>query len=254
MYNQIRVEYIDHMGSDMDIVDAARVSFSREMDPDRPLEITKQDERLIQFLARGMTQKDYDRLIDQIWMADNRHEVEYLINEYRRTPTHLSPFNHVFMKFRVTAPIMVARQLVKHEYLPWNERSGRYVKDDLEVFHPQIWRQQADNVKQGSSDQPVQHSGRVHWSYQDTYRHATATYRNMIEEDGVCTEQARGVLPQNQMTRWIWSGSLGAFAKMCVLRLDSHAQYESRLVAQEIDILAREIFPVSWKALMKYGT
>ena len=260
MTEQIKVEYLDHMGSDLDVANAARVSFKAhshgEIDAISGMQLgapTASDKALIQFLARGMTGREYADLLWKITEASAPEDVEHLINQYRRTPTHRSPFNHCYAKFRVSAPITVARQLVKHEYLPWNEVSRRYVTDDLEVFEPKIWRAAAANVKQGSSSEEVEHVWAVQWQYRDATTDAVKAYRDMTEDDGVCPELARGVLPQHLMTTWIWSGSLGAFAKMCVLRLDDHAQEESTEVARQINDVMGGLFPTSWTALMKYG-
>ena len=204
---KIEAKLIDHCGSDLSVVNAARVSFAKES-----LGMAEKDEKLIKYLA-----------------------------EHR----HKSPFNHAFMSFRVKAPIFVARQLVKHEYLPWNEVSRRYVQDEPEFYFPDTYRAKADNVKQGSSDNTVD-SVRT----EGFTEHSLMAY-NFLLEAGVCPEQARMVLPQNMMTEWIWSGTLYAFAKMCVLRLDSHTQKETREVAEMISEQAAPLFPVSWKYLVK---
>lgn len=206
-----QVTLLDTMGSDLSVVNAARVSFAKVAH-----EMTDKDAKLINYLAK--------------------HK-------------HKSPFNHAFMSFRVKAPIFVARQLVKHEYLPWNEVSRRYVTEEPEFYFPEYWRKAADNVKQGSSDVEVEFTMLDPTS---STRFALADYQEMLR-DGVCPEQARMILPQNTMTEWIWSGSLFAFAKMCKLRLDSHTQKETRENAEMIDKEASEKFPVSWKALMEYG-
>lgn len=207
-----QVTLIESMGTDLSVVNAARVSFAKES-----AEMNDKDDKLIHYLAK------------------HRHK---------------SPFNHAFMSFRVKAPIFVARQLVKHEYLPWNEVSRRYVTEEPEFYFPDYWRKKADNVKQGSSDERVPF-------VIDPARVAVAqclsTYHTFLEA-GVCAEQARMVLPQNTMTEWIWSGSLYAFAKMCKLRLDSHTQKETREVAQMISDEATKLFPVSWEALLEYAT
>jgi thymidylate synthase (FAD) len=208
----IDVEYIDHVGNDETVVNAARVSFNKEAH----LYTDEQNTKLIRYLAK--------------------HK-------------HFSPFNHCFVTFRVKAPIFVARQLVKHEYMPWNEVSRRYVDDDPEFFEPGSWRKRADNVKQGSGDAiPLSLQERLDDQLNGFYELALNFYRDLLAE-GVCPEQARMILPQSMMTEWFWSGSLKAFAKMCKLRLDSHAQVESRQVAELINGHMRAIYPVSWDAL-----
>lgn len=140
----------------------------------------------------------------------------------------------------------------KHEYLPWNEVSRRYVTDEPEFYFPDYWRKAADNVKQGSSDEIVKDNSFWLLNAKQGCEVILNDYKSMLKE-GVCAEQARMILPQNTMTEWIWSGTLFAFAKMCKLRLDSHTQKETREVAQLIAERAEHLFPVSWKALMEYG-
>ena len=218
------VELIDYCGDDLSVVNAARVSFNKESNYGR-IEYTEGG------LEYAVSEKDA-KLIN--YLAKHKHK---------------SPFNHCFMSFRVKAPIFVARQLVKHEYLPWNEVSRRYVTDEPEFYFPEYWRKAADNVKQGSSDEEVKF-------ITSPARVATAqclsAYNTMLEA-GVCAEQARMVLPQNTMTEWIWSGTLFAFAKMCKLRLDAHTQRETQEIAQLVSKHAEFLYPVSWKALMEYG-
>lgn len=205
----IEVTLLDSCGTDLSVVNAARVSFEKVS-----TELTDKDAKLISYLAR--------------------HK-------------HTSPFNHAFASFRVKAPIFVARQLVKHKFLPWNEVSRRYVQSEPEFYIPEVWRKAAENVKQGSSEEPAVLSMRHAEVLTQT---ALMTYNNLLSE-GVCPEQARMVLPQNTMTEWIWSGTLGAWADMCRLRLDPHAQKETREVAEKISLRMADQFPVSWDALME---
>jgi thymidylate synthase (FAD) len=204
------VEFLDHMGSDLTVVNAARVSFAKE-------------------------HEEFDHTTD-------RGLIKYLAKH-----NHWSPFAHCSASFRVKAPIFVARQLVKHTVgFSWNEVSRRYVNDDPEFYIPEVWRKAAENVKQGSSNEPVLFSS-------DPARSSTAacfeTYKYMLKL-GVCAEQARMVLPQNTMTEWIWSGTLYAWSRMCQLRLDSHTQKETREVAQLVSSTMAEVFPTSWEFLM----
>jgi thymidylate synthase (FAD) len=210
----IKVTYIDHMGTDLTVANAARVSFGKtsemEDDPWGPPLLKAKDKKLIHYLAK--------------------HK-------------HISPFGHCFASFHVKAPIFVARQLVKHKFLRWNEISRRYVDEEPEFYEPMAWRGRSADKKQGSEglvnitvDQETQ------W-----VRHL-ATYMVLLDE-GVCPEQARMVLPQSMMTEWYWSGSLDAFADMCNLRCKSDTQAETRQVARQIDHKMIELFPVSWDAL-----
>ena len=181
-------------------------------------------------------------------------EADQKLINYLAKHNHWSPFSHVFISFRVKAPIFVARQLVKHTVgLAWNEVSRRYVDSEPEFFFPSTWRKKADNVKQGSSDESVNVPA-DDWAYtpKELCEEILDTYK-MLLKTGVCPEQARMVLPQNTMTEWIWSGSLYAFARVCKLRLDSHTQRETQEVAKQIDTECKHFFPYSWKALMNDG-
>ena len=208
----MNVTYIQHCGSDLSVVNAARVSFDKESDFVSDNQLADKDKKLIKYLSD--------------------HE-------------HTSPFNHAFLTVRVKAPIFVARQLVKHKFMPWNEISRRYVDSPPEFYNPSPLRKRAEDKKQGSS------SDTVEYSLNPAYQYAYQCYTNMIS-DGVCPEQARMVLPQSTMTEWYWSGSLDAFARMCLLRCAPDTQAETQLVAQRIDQIMLGLFPVSWEALV-YG-
>lgn len=209
----IDVEYMDHMGSDLTVVNAARVSFDKE-------------------------HSEFDH-------ATDRGLIKYLAKH-----NHWSPFAHCSATFRVKAPIFVARQLVKHTVgFSWNEVSRRYVNSEPEFFFPEVWRKSAENVKQGSSEESVDNAAGVDVGWYHLNQSLLAQYRWMLDQ-GVCPEQARMVLPQNTMTEWIWSGTLYAWARMCQLRLDSHTQKETQDVAQKIHESMWELFPTSWEFLM----
>ena len=216
----IEVTHIDHMGSDLSVVNAARVSFGKKHE-----EFQDKDTGLIRYLAKH---------------------------------NHKSPFNHAFTTFHVKAPIFVARQLVKHEYMPWNEISRRYVDEEPEFYQPEEWRGRSADKKQGSEGSVgmIDVGGKFPLSPTTIQSlsdgKSLEAYRNFIAA-GVCPEQARMVLPQSMMTEWYWSGSLFAFAKMCGLRLKDDTQYETRVVAEKIEDKMRKLFPVSWEALRMYA-
>ena len=216
----IEVTYIDHMGSDLSVVNAARVSFNKKSDW---LPRVHNGEKKV------LSQKDIKL-------------IRYLANH-----KHTSPFGHAFASFHVKAPVFVARQLVKHKFLRWNEVSRRYVDSDPEFYKPHDWRGRADNVKQGSFG-TVKSNANVPY-FNDTM---LGVYKQLLDE-GVCPEQARMVLPQSMMTEWYWSGSLDAFADMCRLRGMPDTQQESREVAAYISDKMMKLFPVSWAALRGYG-
>ena len=226
----ITATYVDHMGSDLSVVNAARVSFGKNH-----TEMTDGDTRLIKYLAK--------------------HK-------------HISPFGHCFASFHVKAPVFVARQLVIHDILRWNEISRRYVDDEPEFYVPEVWRGKSADKKQGSSEDTVElpwdlyeaiHEGVffqdvcVNYDLSEVINVAFEAYMRMLDL-GVCPEQARMVLPQSTMTEWYWSGSLDALADMCNLRCKEDTQYETRLVANKIDEIMLDLYPHSWQALTKGDT
>ena len=162
--------------------------------------------------------------------------------QYLAKHKHISPFGHCFASFHVRAPVFVARQLVKHSFLRWNEVSRRYVDNEPEFYNPAEWRGRSDDKKQGSEGVVLGLDiGDINTMCKETY--------NRLLSKGVCPEQARMVLPQSMMTEWYWSGSLDAFARMCKLRCAPDTQVETAEVAWEIDCIMVDLFPVSWRAL-----
>ena len=227
-----QVTLIDCMGSDLSVVNAARVSFDKESEWK-----VEDKELLIDLEPVGITYR--------VLSERDQKLVRYLAKH-----NHWSPFSHAFLSFRIKAPIFVARQLVKHQVgLAWNEVSRRYVDTPPEFYEPETWRQRAENVKQGSAEDPVDDLERVETQVKHLHSIAMADYRWLLEK-GVCPEQARMILPQSTMTEWIWSGSLFAFARVCKLRLDSHSQVETREVAEFIAEEAHDHFPICWRELM----
>jgi len=217
----IEVTYVDHMGSDLSVVNSARVSFGKKSE------------------ALGEV-----GIGDDPVMVPVLHDNDVRLIRYLAKHKHKSPFNHAFATFHVKAPIFVARQLVKHEYMPWNEISRRYVDDEPEFYVPDVWRGRSADKKQGSEGE-VKYEGPLgNYNQLDIYKELLRV--------GIAPEQARMVLPQSTMTEWYWSGSLFAFAKMCGLRLKDDTQYETRLVAQEIEDYMMDIYPNSWEALRMY--
>ena len=211
------VELVDHMGSDLSVVNAARVSFGK-----RKEEFTEGDKKLIGFLAKH---------------------------------GHWSPFGHCSLQFHIKAPVFVARQLVKHQIgLTWNEISRRYVDYEPEFYEVDKWRGRAEDKKQGSDEENtiewVNRSQRTSALQYQVENIALKNYNIMLEA-GVAPEQARMILPQSMMTEWYWSGTLYAFARVCNLRCAPDAQYETRMVADIINRESNKMFPVSWSALRK---
>jgi thymidylate synthase (FAD) len=205
--------YVQHAGSDLMVVNSARVSFGKrsemEDDPWGPPKLKEDDARLIRYLAKH---------------------------------NHISPFNHTWVTFQCRAPMFVARQLQKHEYMPWNEISRRYTTENIEFYTPEVWRGKSADKKQGSDGVvDVGDWGDANW--------ACLTAYNDLLDMGVAPEQARMVLPQSMYTEWFWSGTVGAVAKMCNLRCKPDTQAETRIVADQISDKMKELFPVSWEAL-----
>lgn len=210
----MEVTYVNHMGNDLEVVNAARVSFSKESDwedyDEFPV-LSEKDTKLIKYLAEH---------------------------------NHWSPFSHCFIKFRIKAPIFVARQLQKHTVgLAWNEVSRRYVDYEPEFWFPDEWRLRAENKKQGSSDEVLKDDFLV-LQFMNSVTDSLDIYNEAIDNN-VAPELARMLLPQNTMTEWIWSGSLYAFARVCNLRLGEGAQKEAGDIAGKIKEILKVFFPVS---------
>ena len=212
----MRVDYVDHMGSDLTVVNAARVSFDKHHEA---FEQGK-DDRLISYLA---------------------------VNG------HWTPFAHAIVQLRVTAPVFVANQLKRHQIgFALNEVSRRYV-DSPPEFETLVWRKRPDaSIKQGSGEKFGKAEQRRINALVDTLQiDACAAYLRLVENFGVAPEQARAVLPMSTHTSWYWTGSLVAWARLCRQRMDPDTQGETQSVAREIDRVVAPLFPVSWACLLK---
>lgn len=223
----MRADLVDSMGSDLTIVNAARVSFDKESEWD------------------AAWAEDYDGLYQYDILSDKDQKLV----KYLATHGHFTPFTHAVITLRETVPIFVARQRFKHTVgFSYNETSRRYVDDEPEFFFPDVWRKRPDgSVKQGSGgDAPNQEY------YQEYYTRLIAfceeCYRQMIA-DGVAPEQARMVLPQSMYTSYYVTGSLAAFARAYSLRADAHAQKEIQDLAEQWNNIIRPLYPISWEAL-----
>jgi len=209
------VAYEAHMGDDLMVVNAARVSFSK-----RSRQFTESDERLLNYLARHR---------------------------------HWTPFAHPQITLTIKAPIFVRTQLFKHKVgLVENEVSRRYVTDSPSFYIPNWRTKPTGGAKQGSDDF-LSHAGAradADRLMGDLIHQATKTYEALLEM-GIAGEQARAALPQAAMTEWWWTGSLSAFARVVRQRSDQHAQWETREVAQAISDIIAPRYPMSWRALME---
>ena len=210
------VELLEVFGSDLTVVNAARVSMGKESTA-----MTPGDAKLIKYLA---------------------------------THKHVSPFFHPQIRFRFKMPIPIAREWFRHTVgFSRNEISRRYVDTDPEFFEPTMWRQRNPSIKQGSMDTPVLEHTQVQDKVHQWHTQALDLYKDLLKE-GVCPEQARFVLPQSMYTEFIETGSLYGYARLCGLRDSPDAQKEIRDYAQQVSVLLAEKFPVSWSALTTQPT
>lgn len=220
----MKVELLDHMGTDLSVVQSARVSFGKE--------------------SEWFYIKDGDGVIKQVLNNKDARLLKYLAEN-----KHWSPFSHPQISLRITAPLYVRSQLYKHKVGGTeNEVSRRYITYKPVFDIPTQWRRAAANVKQGSSDAlvPIDSSMQSHIN---KWAELTVRLYDDLLLLGVCPEQARAVLPVCSETSWVWTGSLYFFARVCHLRLDPHAQKETRDVAERISSIVGELFPESWSVL-----
>jgi thymidylate synthase (FAD) len=215
------VEYIEHMGSDLTVVNAARVSFAKttewEIAEDGSHKLSNRDQRLIKYLAEH---------------------------------NHWTPFAHPQITIRIKAPIFVRTQLFKHKVgFTENEISRRYVTNEPEFYIPEWRSAPTDGAKQGSSDFiqdiVVDDLDRM---YTRISLESVEIYKELLKE-GVAPEQARSVLPQGTYTEWWWTGSLSAYARVFKQRIDAHAQWEVQQYAGAIGKIIEPLFPHSWSVL-----
>lgn len=234
----MRCDYITHAGSDLLVVNAARVSFDKESE----WNIIDHD-----YIYSNGGKTVTINEIKQLEVADEKL-IKYLANH-----NHWTPFSHCTITIRETVPIFVARQRFKHMVgFTYNEVSRRYVDDTPEFFEPTSWRVRPENVKQGSQE------GKLKYPYEqddifgmldDIHFTCLRYYKEMLEA-GVAPEQARMVLPQSMYTSYYVTGSLYAWARAYKLRSDPHAQLEIQTLAKEWDTILRPLYPVSWSALV----
>jgi thymidylate synthase (FAD) len=211
------VRLIDHMGSDLSVVNAARVSFGKVKES-----FDEGDAKLVDYLAA--------------------HE-------------HTSPFRHTALTLHVKAPIFVFRQWMKHRIgSEFNEISGRYVEfPEDEFFVPEVFRRQAKVNKQGSEGAiDEKDRARAMEAFLESCRGAVAHYKELLAL-GVCREQARCVLPVGLYSEVYWTVSLQAVAHFIRLRADAHAQWEIQQYAAAVRELVEPLYPVGLKALLAAG-
>lgn len=230
----MRAELIDRMGSDLTVVNAARVSFNKESD----WEYTQ--------YRNGHCQTDFG--IEQHLSDSDAKLIRYLAAH-----NHWTPFSHAMITMREVVPIFVARQRFKHTVgFAYNEVSRRYVDEPPEFYQPNVWRGRPVNSKQGSSDVVIPELtikwGDLPWNYRQVIELCEEYYNEMIKA-GIAPEQARMVLPQSMYTEYYVTGSLAAWARAYKLRIDPHAQKEIQDLAKYWDEIIQPLFPVSWANL-----
>jgi thymidylate synthase (FAD) len=204
------VQYVSHMGNDLTVVNAARVSFNKESE-----EFGDRDEKLISYLAKH---------------------------------NHWTPFSHPQITLRIKAPIFVRTQLFKHKVgFTENEISRRYVTFHPEIYTPRWRYAPTDGAKQGSSNF-IEDTTDIDQMYIPCMVESINVYNNLLKR-GVAPEQARAILPQGTYTEWWWTGSLSAFARVFKQRIDAHAQWEVQQFAEAISNIIEPLFPVCWKHL-----
>ena len=254
---KIRVEYIDHLGSDLMVVNTARASFGKESDWVPPTTATgytlkPADANLIRYLATGYRTSEWEELLNEVIslveLGGAREELTKLLHAYKRRAQHWAPFAHPHVQIRIQVPIFLARQFVKHQIGGvWSEESRRYISDEPGVWFPDEWHSRPEDIKQGS--------GGAHPYQQRVTDAATAStasslcaYYDLLSA-GVAPEEARIVLPLNTMTTVVWTGSLLFWSRVCNQRVDSHAQLAARELGKKITGIVAPLFPVSWEAL-----
>mgnify|MGYP000040520376 CR=1 FL=1 len=237
----MKAEYIDHMGDDLTVVNAARVSFENEswyINEDYvPPKNSKHFEAWYEYAQRVVSIGSPTLSVKDFGL------IHYLANHGHWTPTA-----HPQIQLRMKAPVPIRTQCFKHKSgFVENEESRRYIKSTPELFVPESFRSAPESAKQGSGGT---HPHSTLWKavYEDYCQDMIKLYEEMIEDE-VAPEQARFVLPQGVQVQWVWTGSLAAFARFYNQRTDSHAQGEAQELAHEVGRIVAPLFPVSWRAL-----
>ena len=237
----MEVKFIDKMGTDLSVVNAARVSFSKTSDwVYEVVEEVDADSRTLMSYKMPKDLQDKDKKLINFLAKNN----------------HWTPFAHTSITLHLKVPIFVARQLHKHQVGGVvNEVSRRYIDSEPEFYFPENWRRRNEDKKQGShEDQFIKEIELMDTVSPNTAARVLcnvsyATYMSMLKA-GVCPEQARMLLPQNMYTEFYWTGSLVFFARVFGLRAKPDAQLETRQVANLIDPICLKHFPISWAALI----
>jgi len=252
MSEAIQLKLLDHMGSDLTVVNAARVSFKKRS-VSGELWLHKEVAPPAGAVRVGVDHEDKDIIIWSVLSEKDKKLIRFLARH-----KHTTPFRHPHLQFWCKAPIFLARQLGKHQIgMSWNEVSRRYVSDEPKFYIPDCWRRRPeDGIKQGSSDECAERmrdarGTLIEQAYNDVLIKALNTYNDLIHAD-IAPEMARMVLPQSMITEWIWTGSLYAFFNVWRQRADAHAQKEARYFAELLDKAIPDDLRVSWETLKEY--
>lgn len=246
--------YVDHMGTDKSVVNAARLSFG--IGHETSGELTKKDIGLINFLAFGLRTEEREKVIEYIARGFDREDYDgigdamELYNQIRHQATHWTPFAHTSISVSMKAPIPIRTQCFKHKQgFVENEESRRYITCTPEIFIPEFREKPEGSIKQGSGGA---HPAADYWQrqYTEQTQRAVKVYEEMLADD-IAPEQARFVLPQGAMVNWLWTGNLFAFANFYNKRVDPHAQGENQELAELVRTIIEPLYPVSWKALTR---
>ena len=260
---QIRTEYLDHLGTDLTVVNAARASFGKESewaDAERRT-LKPADAGLIRYLATGYRTSEWEEFLSHVRdvaLGGNTAELTEALHAYKRRAQHWAPFAHPHVQIRIQVPIFLARQFVKHQVGGvWSEESRRYISDEPGVWFPTEWHTRPDDIKQGSggvithmtwNDGGDVEREEIDPIVRELTRQQVDAYMQMVA-GGVAPEEARIVLPLNTMTTVVWTGSLLFWSRVCNQRVDSHAQLAAQELGRQIADIVRPLFPVSWKGL-----
>ena len=212
----MKITLIKTLGTDLTIVNAARVSLNKQSK-----KINEQDEKLIAYLMK--------------------HK-------------HWSPFAHAILQYRITAPLFIARQWYKHQIgIARNEISRRYISTPPTYYTPQTWRQTAKTIKQGSAQPlPQEKQKEIHQKYKNHIKDTTKLYKELINNN-ICPEQARIILPQATNTQWIETASLYACLRIIHLRCEHTAQKEIQKLAQQLEKIIKQKYPITMKTYKTHG-
>lgn len=244
-FSNMNVIYVDHMGNDNRVVDVARQSFAQT---DSVIRTEKQNESLINYLAKGKSSKQIKEELQEILDCDEEITALELYNTISKKNVHWTPFAHTAITLQMKAPIPIRTQCFKHKQgLVENEESRRYISTLPETFIPEFRLKPEGSIKQGSAGSHPQNKG-IQEAYKHQVEQAILCYNWMLDT-GVAPEQARMVLPQGVMVNWTWTGNLLSYANFYNKRADNHAQKEIQELAEMVKGVIEPLYPMSWKAL-----